>query len=75
MSITPVSNVHPLKPHHGIFPDHLRRRLEESVKPHTEKPDQAISSVEQALCVFLVEVARKTAIALGKKLSQVMSGK
>lgn len=70
-----VSNVHPLRSHSGIFTPPQRKRLEESVSPHTEKPAQTIDSVEQMLCVFFVEVARRTATALGKKLAQMFIGK
>lgn len=75
MDLKPVSNVHPLKPQHGIFTPSLRKRLEDGIRPHAPNPEPVVDTVEQMLCVFFVEVARKTAIALGKKLSKVMSGK
>jgi hypothetical protein len=75
MEPKPLSNVHHIRPHAGIFNPAQRQRLEASLSSHTEKPAQAVDSVEQMLCVFFVEVARKTATALGTKLVQLFSGK
>lgn len=75
METVPKSNVIPFKTTTGIFSSEQRKRLEDSVKPHTDKPDLAVSALEQMICVFFVEVARRVAVALGNKVAHALSGK
>ncbi len=72
-------NVRPIREFRRVFGDNVRSRLEDSVKPYTEKPKEAVNSVENALCVFLVSEAgdlmTRLGQAAGKKFADVITGK
>lgn len=78
MEAAPKDNVVPLKPQFGLFTQALRSRLEDGVRPHLHEPEQAapvIKAVELVICAFMVEVARRVAVSIGKKLGAKLSGK
>jgi hypothetical protein len=56
----------PIRSSPGVFGPGLREKLEESVKPYTDKPTEAVSSLENAFCVFLVSGAAALASKLGE---------
>lgn len=75
MDSVPKTNVINLNSRPGLFNQDQRRRLEDSVKPHTDQPGTVVTLVESALCVFAVELARRLLVAAAKKLAQTFSGK
>lgn len=71
------SNVLEFRAKGPIFNPDLRKRLEEGVGSHTEKPAEVVTTVEQILCSYIVQIARRWATNLaekaGKKVAQRLS--
>jgi len=58
-----------------IFSPKLRRQLEHEMKPYTDKSHEAITSVESAICTFLITTVRRFATDIGKGLAEKLTGK
>jgi len=75
METATKDNVLPLQGKFGLFPPLLRSRLESSVAQHTTNPAGAVGAVELVICLFIVDVARRAAITLGKRLAERLTSK
>lgn len=61
------NNVFPIRPAAPIFNNELRAQLEKSVAPHTENPVQVVTTVEHAICAYLIDAVRGFFTRLGNK--------
>lgn len=70
------SNVIPIRRDGPIFSQHLRKRIEESVAPQTEKPAEVVNTMEQVICSQIVQFARDLAVRIatraGKRAGDLM---
>lgn len=69
------NNVLQFKAKSALFGNELKQKLETSVRPFTEKPEETISTVEQVICTHLVAAVRRIAEHFGRKTGEWMVGK
>lgn len=58
-----------------IFNPELRTRIEEGLKPFTDKPAEATNTLEQVFCTYAVHLTKRFAEAMGKKLGEKIASK
>ena len=72
--VTERSNVIPLKPHYALFNPSLRQQLTAGVSPHTDKPDEVVTVVEQVASAYLVANVRRFAVRLTERVLERVFG-
>ena len=58
-----------------LFQGNVRKQVEASVAPYTEKPQETIQAVEDALCNAIVSGLRDIAIKIGTQIGDSLARK
>lgn len=67
-------NVIHIKSRFSIFNPELKTRLEAGASQYTEKPTETVSAIEQIICTYLVEVVRRSAEKLARRVGSSITG-
>jgi hypothetical protein len=60
----------PKHSNHALFNNGLRSKLEDGMKPFTEKSAEAVETLEQVLCTYLVTAVRSFAMRLATRAGE-----
>jgi len=60
---------------YALFAPPLRQKLEAGVTAYTDRPAEAVSSVEQIICTHLVAFCREFAVRMGTRAGEKLAGK
>ena len=58
-----------------ILNPELRTRIEDGLKPFTDKPVEATTTIEQVICTYAIYLAKRFAETMGKKLGDKIASK
>lgn len=53
-----------------LFSDELKTKIQDNVKDLSEDPEKVVDRTEQAICTFLVGLARRFGAKIGKALGE-----
>jgi len=65
-----MDNVIPFKGRSPIFSGELRNKMEQDLGRFSDKPQEAMISLEQVICTFLVSKAKEWATSFGSKIGK-----
>lgn len=58
-----------------LFNPELRTKIEEGLKPFTDKPAEAATTLEQVFCAYAIYLAKRFAENLGRKIGEKIASK